>query len=184
MISEKEITESKRKFLDKYNKNNDTITALQKSRNAASQRNRLYAEKLAEEKRLQVRRTWENKLQQKYLKYKNEVPFKTFIKDVLGICKEMNKEFNSLGYFSETGFRISHGQKSFSVYLKHLWCLGLIEKPPACPVDRRILKIAGAPADKQSWGKTNSIFEYARQVNYIKKAAGSDHISDWEVIKF
>ena len=184
MISEKEITDSKQKFLSKYNKNNDTSTALQKSRNAASQRNRLYAEKLAEEKRLEVRHFWEDQLQQKYLKYKNEVPFKTFIKDVLEICKEMNKKFNSPEYFSETGFRISHGQKSFSVYLKHLWCLGLIEKPPACPVDRRILKIAGAPADKQSWGKTNSICEYARQVNYIKKAAGSDHISDWEVIKF
>ena len=95
MISEKEITDSKQKFLGKYNKNNDTSTALQKSRNAASQRNRLYAEKLAEEKRLEVRHFWEDQLQQKYLKYKNEVPFKTFIKDVLEICKEMNKKFNS-----------------------------------------------------------------------------------------
>jgi len=184
MKLKEKIAKSKQKFLDKYNKDRDKSVALKKSRNAASQRNRLYAKNLAEVKRLQVRQAWEKELLQKRRKYEKKVSFKTFIKDVLEICKEMNQKFKHLGYFCETGFRISHGQKSLSVYLKHLWCLGHIEKPPVCPVDRRILKEAGAPPDKQSWGKTNSVCEYASQFNYIKNAAGDEDVCDWEVKKF
>ena len=50
----------------------------------------------------------------------------------------------------EYGIRIAQCQKSLSLYLKYLWCYGLIETPPVCPIDRVILSLCKSYYEKHT----------------------------------
>lgn len=58
----------------------------------------------------------------------------SFVEKVVKFKKELKKVFGK-----ESTVRLSHAQKSLSVFLKYLWCFGLIDMPPACPIDRKVL---------------------------------------------
>lgn len=65
-------------------------------------------------------------------------------------------------------FRISHSQKSISVFVKHLWCMDVISEPNICPVDRIILGKTEVRKNKDiNWGYVNSIEEHKRKFTYI-----------------
>jgi hypothetical protein len=69
-------------------------------------------------------------------------------------------------------------QKAFNLTLKYLWCFGMIEKPPHCPVDGQVLKKVG-------W---NGVFwplmtkqDYLDAITKVKYVAGSSNLCDWEM---
>jgi hypothetical protein len=96
--------------------------------------------------------------------------------------------FNNTGGRYEQGFRVSHSQKSISVYLKHLWCLGMIETPPFCPVDRSVLCLVNYPYPR--WCFVNCINLYKNQVAAIVAGKNNnplydgDSIAVWELFEF
>jgi len=83
----------------------------------------------------------------------------------------------------DSGFTIGIAQKILNLYLKYLWCYGLIQEPPQCPFDQIILEIIkwkGAP-----WTKINTLEEYKRLKEQAKEKAKekalSDHLAVWEL---
>lgn len=77
-------------------------------------------------------------------------------------------------------FRIGIAQKALNLYLKYLWCIGIIEEPPHCPFDYNIIKkIPGYKGD--SWTSINSIADYKELVSEAKKVAGEKTLSLWEL---
>lgn len=87
------------------------------------------------------------------------------------------------------GFRIAHAQKSLSLVLKHFWCNDEIGEPPCCPVDRRILTIAGAKGSAAKWTHLDTLHAYHEKLNWLRKASASFEIqpiplAQWELREF
>jgi hypothetical protein len=78
-------------------------------------------------------------------------------------------------------FRIGSAQKALNLYLKYLWCLGLIARPPHCPFDYRIL--AKLPTCNVKWTQLDSIVKYKEIVGEAEQLAKGKRLSlaDWEL---
>ena len=75
--------------------------------------------------------------------------------------------------------RLKYGtaQKAFNLYLKFLWCLGNIARPPHCPIDRIVLTKAGI---NDAWTKCDSEDQYRGWIARITAKAGDLALSEWE----
>jgi hypothetical protein len=87
------------------------------------------------------------------------------------------------------GFRIAHAQKSLSLLLKHFWCNGEMGEPPCCPVDRRILMIAGATGSEAKWTDLDTINAYHNKLERLRTASVNSTIqpislAEWELYAF
>ena len=184
------LEDKKREFLEKYNPNRDNETALKSGINAAVQRNLLYTKSIQPDQKLQVREGWAESLLGIAKEFQEEVSLAQYEQLVLNLQKHMNEKYFGLfnsGSRHGSMFRISHSQKSISVCVKHLWCLGEIPEPKICPVDRIILsKTNAAIIGDVAWGYVNSIEEHRRKFNYILEEADKSNlnVAQWELITF
>ena len=76
-------------------------------------------------------------------------------------------------------FRIGTAQKALNLYLKYLWCADLVALPPHCPIDYRILQLAGVTGVK--WTTVDDIDQYAGWIERIRTVAGHQPIPMWEL---
>lgn len=168
MTTQQQMQDAMQSFLKKYNKEHSVALALTSALKAATQRNALYTPKID---RTQIRKYWKELLESIGEKYVTEQKEATFIDDVKCLKCKMNQRFD--GYFDNNSgkydreFRISHAQKSLSIYLKHLWCMGKIMQPPLCPIDRTILKEVNP--QNASWCYVNSPAIYQNHIKMIKE---------------
>jgi len=173
---------TKEGFLDRYNHVRTVEEALNKSISASVQHNRLYND-VPNEHRFRIRYFWREKLQQLSENFNDEQWSEDKYEDEIEKLKYlMNQKFGNL-----IDFRISHSQKSISVFFKHLWCLEKIPIPPQCPVDRIILTRANTPYNERSWGFVNDINTHRRKYDLIRhaaSAAGYQQVSEWELLNF
>jgi hypothetical protein len=105
---------------------------------AASQHNILYAKGATYDTRSDVRAYWMRSLDRISLKYTETVSTSEYEADIGELRELMNDRFHNSfcagdhpRYQYDAGFRLSHAQKSLSVYLRHLWCLREIQTPPS-----------------------------------------------------
>ena len=169
-------------FLNRYNQSRTIEEALSKSISAAVQHNRLYIN-VPHNERVPIRDFWSNSLRQLSSRYVDENWLEpNYEYEIIELKRLVNDEFGEL-----IDFRISHSQKSLSVFFKHLWCLGEIPIPPQCPVDRIILTRANAPHNERSWGFIDDIETHRERYNIIRQASvndGFDNVSIWELENF
>lgn len=169
-------------FLKEYNPNRTVETALSESIGAAVKRNKIYLDVNLKDRK-EIRKHWQNLLIQLYERFVNEKWDESIYEDeIIKLKDNMNNKFND-----SIDFRISHSQKSISVFFKHLWCLDKISTPPQCPVDRIILTRAKAPYNERSWGLVNDIQTHRYKYNLIRQAAikeGFDDVLKWELENF
>lgn len=77
-------------------------------------------------------------------------------------------------------FRIGSAQKALNLYLKYMWCIGLIPRPPHCPFDSVVLsRIPGC--EKMKWTQIDLISEYNFIVEHAKVVAGNMSLAEWEL---
>jgi hypothetical protein len=160
---------------------------------AAVGRNRLYKRGLSSPGRLVVRNAWSGYLAALATKYKSAQSESAYESDITVLKDSMNRNYQNCfstnsdatqGY--DPGFRVSHAQKSISVMLKHLWCLGFIPEPPQCPVDRIILTFANAPYAIRKWGCVNTLDEHQKRIRHLKSCSKPCALSlaEWELLSF
>ena len=122
------LTNEKDLFLDRYNPEFSTDTALSLAIRAAVQHNSLYDKSTTVKQRKEIRDYWSGLLINISEKYQeSKISDVIYESDIVQLKSKMNIKFNQY-FLSEThskfgynpGFRISHSQKSISVYLKHL----------------------------------------------------------------
>lgn len=168
-------------FLKRYNPDKTNKTALSKAISAAVQHNKIYKTHDLN-RRKEIREFWSERLQElAYMQRIGKLTSQNYLNEVLRLKEVMNTQFNDID------FRISHSQKSISVYFKHLWCMGEISSPPQCPVDRIILTKISAPIKDRSWGYVDTIEEHNRKYEMIKifaRSLGFDNESEWELVAF
>lgn len=190
---EDQIKSAKEKFLTRYNTSHSIEKAKSLAIRAAVQHNSLYHENTSIKDKSEVRDAWGKKLMKLSEKYSNKITTQDYYLDISELKDYMNKNFGvffknepHLKYGYDPGFRISHSQKSLSVFLKHLWCMELIANPPQCPVDRIILTHIGQKSKNASWGYINTIEEHHSKIRlleeFIKPTTTS--LSIWELLIF
>ena len=83
-------------------------------------------------------------------------------------------------------FRIGSAQKLLNLQLKYLWCLGMIEQPPHCPIDSIILNVAGV-TDK-GWTNMNCVGCYQEMIDIMKREASKISpflsLAGWELREY
>jgi hypothetical protein len=181
-------------FLALYNPDRSVKGAEKDALKSAAQHNSLYATGVTERDRCLVRAEWKRLLNDAAKKYESLVSVDEYEGDIENLCKTMNTKFKRLfrserhpkfGY--DHGFRVSHAQKSLSVFLKHRWCLNdNIKEPPQCPVDARVLKAAGARNQETRWTYVNTIEEHRTKIALLTACAtGSGlRLAVWELVAF
>ena len=83
--------------------------------------------------------------------------------NLLEIKEWVDKNFSKI--LTKNEIKLGVIQKLLNLYLKYLWCLGKISKPPHCPIDRIIiskLNIKNPP----NWTTLNDIRDY---MNIVEK---------------
>ena len=158
---------------------------------AAVERNPTYYKEITRTEVKEIHNIWSNLLMELFIKYSKEQGSEEFVKDIETLCDKMNngslkKLFNNSGKGLDNNypkrFRVSHAQKSLSVFLKHMWCITEdMPMPPACPIDRRILQEAKI---YEPWTKLDCIKTYKEWLNKIANLAGNEPLAKWELVKW
>jgi hypothetical protein len=182
----------KEEFLNRYNPKRTLEKALSSAISAAVQHNSLYKKEATLKEKESVHCKWMAFLKLKKKDYENEQPVEKYENDIQELRDLMNEVFSKSflsephpKFKTEPGFRISHAQKSLSVFLKHLWCMGEVATPPQCPVDARILAIAGKKYPDTKWGYINSIDEHREKISFLETAKEeSQSLAEWELELF
>lgn len=186
MSKVEEINLAKRRFVNRFPITNGAKDCARYGIDAAAGRSHLYSPNT---NHLDIREYWIKQLIIIGEKYKDKQTLETFKSDILALKESMNSKFpgrfinGHSDYDNE--FRISHAQKSLSIFLKHMWCNNLITVlPPVCPIDGVILKYCGS---NDSWTKVNSIKSYEEHLALVERQRKTDNIGslpEWEVWAF
>ena len=188
-----ELAPLKRRFLKKYNKSLSVNEAARRAMAAATQHNSLYAKNASVEQKARLRSDWRDFLLSLEARYRKPRSGEFLIKDILLLRRRMNAHHGTAfrttrhpRFNTDPGFRLSHAQKSITVFLKHLWCLGRIAEPPHCPVDGIILGKAGLKYPKTKWGYVNDLATHCGQIKCLRAAANrsKQSLAEWELRKF
>lgn len=194
---EEQLVLAKQAFLNRYNVLNASAEenrqmaiekALSRAITASVQHNPTYHPNCnTDALRRLVRVFWGQQLIVIAEKYKEEQSIETYENEILELQRVMNENVGHC--FQEHGFKISHSQKSISVYLKHLWCIGLIATPPLCPVDRMILTHIGHGNAQPPWTQVTTIEQYRAHVALLTNHYNLDpiryeKIAEWELMAF
>jgi hypothetical protein len=185
-----ELEHTKARFLATYNPDHCTAIAAKKAITAAVQHNLLYSKSATNEDKTEVRSYWGECLKEIGGEFKRDVSIAKYEYIIEALKTNLNRRFGSLfDNKSPHGsmLRVSHSQKSISVYVKHLWCIGAVEEPRICPIDRIALNETEARSTRDvAWGYVNSIEEHRRKFRYIEDAAAVANltVAKWELMKF
>lgn len=187
-----ELAAAKLKFMSRYSQmvdgRWDRDLALTSGIKAAAQHNALYARSTPVERRNGIRADWKSMLLELSGKYCATVDDGAYEADLEVLVGNMNGRHGKylrgeeeLPLGCATGFRISHAQKSLSVYLKHLWCMDAVSEPPQCPIDSYVLRKLGIPG---TWTRIGTIEEHRQIVQAMRSNVGSQSLAQWELLAF
>lgn len=183
-----EIEAAKTAFVTRYNREQTVEKAVSQSIGAAVRRARLYTPGRNHAERAPVRQRLDAYLRGLEPRYQRAVPVNEHHAQIQDLVVHMNSEGMREEFFAHPdfanvpGFRFAHAQKSISVFLKHLWCLNRIARPPECPVDRIILNEAEVP--NVAWTTVGDLDTHTNLIGLIQRKAGDYHIAEWELITF
>ncbi len=86
--------------------------------------------------------------------YRNGVEGEEHMKNIKNLCEASKKHKDIL---QNGSLSIGRGQKILNLYLKYLWCLDEVDKPPHCPLDRNILE--NELGVDESWTKLDKLYK-------------------------
>jgi hypothetical protein len=86
------------------------------------------------------------------------------------------------GILGADGYKYGVAQKLLNLAVKYLWCLGHIEEPPHCPIDRIVINKTKFK-DKVNWTKITKRKQYEGVINEIKELSSAKHLTpaQWEL---
>jgi len=146
--------------------------------NGALGRSNTYLESASEKDRINFRTDLRLELREISAKYTTTVAEQTHVSNIQGLANGLTSKYRSLLVGGR--FRIGIAQKALNLYLKYLWCLGLIPLPPHCPFDKRIIDQLPECADL-NWTLINTIDDYMKLVKAATKRAAPKSLSEWEL---
>jgi|GEM_PF-320733 len=141
-------------------------------------RSRTYLESASEQDKTRFRNALRLKIDEISESYRTATSEQDHILNVIKLSDELSAQFPNC--LVQGRFRIGIAQKALNLYLKYLWCLGLIPVPPHCPFDSVVIKHLPGCRDL-NWTSIDSVEEYKRLVNAATQAANGKAIAEWEI---
>ena len=194
-----DLEKAQQTFLRRFDKSilPSSTVASRDATASSSRRSHLYRRGLTQKQRnLGPRLTWTCQIDRFLLDYietamrGEAVTIERFRRDCEHLKRYMNEVCSEFFYSAfdrgfAPGFRLAHAQKSLALKMKHHWCLGEIPEPPCCPIDRFVLRKAGA-APSEVWTRIDNWDSYDRQLAYLEGAADAAGLSlaVWELYIF
>lgn len=141
-------------------------------------RSRTYLKSVSEEDRTRFRNALRLKIDEISKDYRATIPEQDHILNITKLSDELTSQFPHC--LADGRFRIGIAQKALNLYLKYLWCLGLIPVPPHCPFDSIVIKhLSGC--SNLNWTSIDAIGDYKRLVSAAIQAANGKSIAEWEL---
>nr|MBI3614129.1 hypothetical protein [Nitrospirota bacterium] len=145
---------------------------------ATVQRANVYAKRSPDKGRKAFRAALQALLEEIAQAYGQEVLEETHIRNILELSRRLTSVHSKV--LRSGRFRIGPAQKALNLYLKYLWCLGAIPRPPHCPFDFQIIKKLPTYTGP-SWTALETEADYRNLIKAAKATAQSDHLADWEL---
>lgn len=145
---------------------------------AALQRASVYTEGASQSRKQELRDELEKQLVNLGGQYSQEVPEAKHIGNIRELSQAISSQYGDILIGGK--FRIGLAQKALNLYLKYLWCLDKIQRPPHCPFDRGIIEQLGLP-EVIPWTRMDDIKDYKVLVEAAKKKAGDTPLAEWEL---
>lgn len=148
-----------------------------------AQRGNLYRDGSSDPSRDEFREGLRAALEALAVKYKKRVSSHQHSTNIEKLSKDLSAAHKKA--LKGGRFRIGSAQKALNLYLKFMWCLGCVERPPHCPFDARVLsKIPNCNGVK--WTSLDSIDEYRRIVGEAEQKAKAENLSlaEWEMKEY
>lgn len=145
---------------------------------ATTQRGNVYARGLSEAERSLVHQSLRTSLDGMSAEYLREVSESVHLARIAELADKISSRHAAL--LAGGRFRIGSAQKALNLFLKYLWCAGLIPTPPHCPFDARV--IAKLPsADRCAWTTLDEMPSYQHLVEAARRVAGDRSLAEWEL---
>jgi hypothetical protein len=142
----------------------------------ALQRASIYAAGVSEKERVPFQKYLYKWLKRRRRTYSNKVSGLQHRRRIASLADALSTNFSHL--LRGGRFRIGPAQKALNLFLKYLWCLGLIHEPPHCPFDSRIIKRCKSD---QCWTKFDTMDDYLHLVNTARVMATPLSLARWEL---
>ncbi len=112
--------------------------------------------------------------------YKEKVDELCHYKNIESLVNYANKV--DTGVLGEHGYKYGVAQKLLNLALKYYWCLGGINEPPHCPVDKIVIDKTSFRG-RVNWTQILSENEYLGIIESVKKLAEKENcsIAEWEL---
>lgn len=154
----------------------------------ASQRNRIflagldYADRRRQGLQASVRQRVWNLVDEKYTDPKKPVSSEDHTAYICTLADDLTREHGACLY--QGRMRIGTVQKLLNLFLKYLWCAGMVPEPPHCPIDSIILRKLGLAGTL--WTTLDSADGYKNIILQAKKTATENgtSLSQWELKVF
>jgi hypothetical protein len=145
---------------------------------ATVQRAKVYTNGAEENDRKPFQTALQAQLEQITDEYTKPVTEDAHIQNILGLSSSLSL---SHGKVLRNGrFRVGLAQKALNLYLKYLWCLGMISEPPHCPFDSRV--IANLHEYRgPSWTVLDNDGQYRELIRLARIAAQGLSLARWEL---
>lgn len=141
-------------------------------------RSNTYSKSASEQDKSLFRNALREKLRNIGDKYISPMSEEDHLSNIKKIADDLTLNFSHC--LENERFRIGIAQKALNLYLKYLWCIGLIPTPPHCTFDSII--IGHLPDNKDlNWTTIDSIGDYQKLVDAARKKADGKPIAEWEL---
>lgn len=112
--------------------------------------------------------------------YRENIPEVQHCKNIRGLIDYANKA--DTGVLGKVGYKYGVAQKLLNLALKYYWCLGLIEEPPHCPIDKIVIDKT-CLRSRVNWTQILEEKEYVEIISAIRSLAANENcsIAQWEL---
>ena len=152
--------------------------ALKKAFQGALQHNSTYRDGTGEVRRREFRTAWAKLIREEASRYVRPTQPITDIQhceSILRISKKLSYDFEEI--LKNSRLRLGTSQKALNLYLKYLWRLGQVARPPHCPLDSIVLAQGGVVG---AWTKCDREEQYMEWIGTLRKAAAPLCLAEWE----
>ena len=141
-------------------------------------RSNTYSKSPSEQEKSDFGNALREKLREIGDKYISPISEEEHLSNIKKIADDLTSNFSHC--LKDGRFRIGISQKALNLYLKYLWCVGLIPMPPHCPFDSII--IGYLPECKAlNWTAIDNIDDYKKLVNAARQKTAGKPIAEWEL---
>lgn len=145
---------------------------------ATIQRGKLYRKGSSDAARKDFRNALRRALEALVPQYKKSVSHRKHCANIKKLADKLSVSHNKV--LNGGRFRIGSAQKVLNLYLKFLWCLGQIPRPPHCPFDAVVL--SRIPASRTvKWTRLDNMLDYQQIVANARLEAEKASLADWEL---